>query len=392
MQSFSSMRETAFRYVVSMIFLLFCGSAAFAAERPLSEAQSKQYANGGTVRIITKGLGCTCTNVASDMAKVLNDMGQLRVLPVLGHGSIQGIADVMHLKGIDLSILQSDVLAYVKRNKLHQNIDNRVRFVTRLYSSELHLVAGAGIERIEDLQGKVVNFDVKGRGAAITAQNVFDALGIEPQKVNLERDVAIEKVRSGEIAASFVVTGKPAASMQKIEPGNGLHLLSIPINEAIANSYVPATLSHEEYPNLIPEGQVIETIAVAEVLAVYNWKDDTDRYRKLEGFVDALFSNIDQFHEPIRHPKWKDVNITASVPGWTRFKPAQQWLDNHAKQVDVAQQTSSSSDLELRERFQKFLVESGYKPQSQPNARQVELMFQDFLRWRQQTTAASTTQ
>ena len=124
------------------MFLSLVGTAASAEEYPAGDAAWKRYSNDGTVRIITKGLGCTCTAIASDMARVLNEMGELRVLPVIGHGSLQGIADVMYLKGIDLSILQSDVLAYVKRNRIHPNIDNKVRYVTKLYNSELHLIAG----------------------------------------------------------------------------------------------------------------------------------------------------------------------------------------------------------------------------------------------------------
>jgi hypothetical protein len=48
-------------------------------------------------------------------------------------------------------------------------------------------------------------------------------------------------------------------------------------------------------------------------------------------FVDAFFSKFDQFQQPPRHPKWREVNLTAEVPGWTRFQPAQDWLvrQNH---------------------------------------------------------------
>ena len=34
--------------------------------------------------------------------------------------------------------------------------------------------------------------------------------------------------------------------------------------------------------------------------------------------------------EPGYHEKWKDVNLAASVPGWTRFKPLQDRLDKAA--------------------------------------------------------------
>ena len=301
------------------------------ALEPKSHAEWKQAVNNGTVHIITKGLGCTCTVIASDMANVLNETGKMRVLPVIGHGSLQGIADVMYLRGIDLSILQADVLSYVKRNKIHENIEDRVRYVTKLYSSELHLIAGQGIETIQDLNGKPVSYDVLGRGSFITAENVFASLGIEVRPVHVERDVAIEKIRQGELAAAFVVTGKPAASMRDVEPGDGLHLLSIPMNNELSEIYLPSRLTHEDYPNLIEQDVTIETIAVPEVLAVYNWAPDTERYAKVKSVVETFFDKFDEFKGPVRHPKWREVDLAADLPGWTRFRPAQEWLDNRAR-------------------------------------------------------------
>ncbi len=132
------------------------------ALEPKSDAEWKRAVNDGTVRVLTKGLGCTCTVIASDMASVLNETGSLRILPVIGHGSLQGIADIIYLRGIDLSILQADVLSYVQRNDIHSNIEQRVRYVTKLYNSELHLIAGPGIKTIQDLDGALVSYDVKG--------------------------------------------------------------------------------------------------------------------------------------------------------------------------------------------------------------------------------------
>jgi TRAP-type uncharacterized transport system substrate-binding protein len=263
------------------------------------------------------------------MAAVLNQPGSLRILPVIGHGSLQGIADIMYLRGIDLSILQADVLAYVQRNGIHKNIEKRVRYVTKLYNSELHLIAGADIKTIQDLDGEVVSYDVKGRGSFITAENVFESLGIDVEPVHYERDVAIEKIRRGEIAAAFVVTGKPADSMRDVQPGDGLHFLAVPMTSDLAETYLPSTLTHDDYPELIEPGEDINTISVPEVLAVYNWPADHERYGKVRSVVDAFFDNFDKFEDKVRHPKWQDVDLTADLPGWKRFAPAQDWLDRN---------------------------------------------------------------
>lgn len=325
------------RYSAALLMALTMNVTAAHAENdaenlalePKSDDEWKQVVNDGTVRILTKGLGCTCTVIASDMAGVLNETGQLRILPVIGHGSLQGIADIMYLRGVDLSILQADVLAYVKRNNIHRNIEKRVRYVTKLYNSELHLIAGPGSKTIQDLDGKLVSYDVKGRGSFITAENVFQSLGIEVLPVHLERDVAIEQVRNGEIAAAFVVTGKPADSMLNVEPGDGLHFLPVPMTSDLAETYLTSSLSHEDYPKLIEDGEIIKTIAVPEVLAVYNWSPENERYGKVKSVVEAFFENFDKFDDKVRHPKWQDVDITADLPGWQRFKPAQDWLEQN---------------------------------------------------------------
>ena len=53
------------------------------------------------------------------------------------------------------------------------------------------------------------------------------------------------------------------------------------------------------------------------VLAVFNWPKGSDRYRRIERFTERLFTMWDQFLIAPRHPKWRDVNLGATVPGWT---------------------------------------------------------------------------
>lgn len=330
------------RSIVALLIATVGGLSSVYADdnialEPKSDEDWKQIVNHGTVRILTKGLGCTCTAIASDMASVLNETGDRRILPVIGHGSLQGIADLMYLEGVDLSILQADVLAFVQRNDIHRNIEGRVRYVTKLYNSELHLIAGAGIKTIQDLDGEVVSYDVKGRGSFITAENVFESLGVEVKPVHFERDVAIEKIRKGEIAAAFVVTGKPADSMLKVQAGDGLHFVPVPINRELEQTYLSSTMTHDDYPDLIAADEIIDTIAVPEVLAVYNWPVNHERFAKVKSVVEAFLENFDKFQDPVRHPKWKDVNLQADLPGWQRFQPAEDWLKSNIESVDLDQ-------------------------------------------------------
>jgi hypothetical protein len=59
---------------------------------------------------------------------------------------------------------------------------------------------------------------------------------------------------------------------------------------------------------------------------VYNWPGDTERYARVAKFVDASFGKIDQLQQPMRHPKWRETSIGATVAGLQRFKAAEAWL------------------------------------------------------------------
>jgi hypothetical protein len=72
-------------------------------------------------------------------------------------------------------------------------------------------------------------------------------------------------------------------------------------SKPLQNDYLPATLTSKDYPNLIPEGETVDTIAVPAVLAAYNWPPNTERSRKLALFVDAFFTKFAALQTPPFH-------------------------------------------------------------------------------------------
>ncbi len=341
----------------------------------LSPSEWRQQVNAGTVRLITKGAGCTCTELASDMAKILNDGGTMRILPILGVGSLQGMADVLYLEGIDMSIVQADALAYIKRNNLHQDVDGRIRYITKLHNSEVHLIARRGIETLADLQGKTVSFGEEGSGELITGSTVLGLAGVEVQPVFHDRDDALKKLQTGEIDAMFSVTGKPSDAIAELTKEQGLHLIPLEFTPELAQYYIPSEFTAASYPNLIAEGEVVPTLAVGEVLAVYNWKSDTDRYAKLEQFVSAFFDNFEEFLEPSRHSKWKEVNLAAEVPGWQRFAPAEQKL----RQIMAQRRQQEGQDE--RQMFAAFVKSVAGENMSE---QEIGELYRRFTEWVQQ--------
>ena len=53
---------------------------------------------------------------------------------------------------------------------------------------------------------------------------------------------AFEKLKTGEIAATILIAGKPAASMARLASAEGFRILPVPFRKPLQADYLPATL------------------------------------------------------------------------------------------------------------------------------------------------------
>ena len=304
---------------------------------PAKFANLRDKLNQNTVTVISGNPNGTYLYLAYDMSAVLDDGDELRVLPVIGKGGYQNVMDVLHLRGVDLCITQSNIMTYLKETgEMGPNIENRLAFITRLYNEEMHVLAGPGINSIKELSGKKVNFSDIGSGTQFSTRQIFKLLGIQAQEVNMGQADGYQKVKSGEIAATVLIAGKPTGSFAKFKLEPGMKLLPVPYTEVLEQDYLPAKLTHADYPGLITKDESVDSVAIASVLASYNWPRDTDRYRRVASFVDAFFTKFAEFQLPARHAKWKEANINSSLRGWKRFPAAEEWLAKNASKATGA--------------------------------------------------------
>jgi TRAP transporter TAXI family solute receptor len=343
--------------------------------------KTKNRLNASTTTVITGTIGGTYVQFGADLASVLDDGDQLRVLPIVGRGSVQSIADILFLKGVDLGIIRADTLDYLEKKDYASNIKHQFAYITKLYNEEMHVVAPKTIQKMSDLEGKTVSVDLPNGGTFVTAITVFERLGIKANFVFIEQRIAYEKLRKGEIDALVAVQGAPSKLITQIKD-DGLHFVPIDYAASLQVDYLPSQLKSEDYPALIPAGERVDTIAVPAILAAYNWAPGTDRYRKVEHFVQAFFEKFKEFQQPPFHPKWKEVVLSAPLKGWTRFPAAQAWLDQHSKQA--LQETQSKFNLFLATRASQTAKTSAATPE------QNALLFQQFLQWQQETAAAKS--
>ena len=337
-----------------------------------TETAFKDKKNAWTVGVAGGLLSGTYMTFADELAQVLDDGDNLRILPVVTYGAASNLDDLLYLRGIDVAVTQSDVFEYFRTQRKTPNLEHRIHYIIRLPISEMHVLARNEVQSIEDLRGKKVSFGPAGSASSLTGSIVFQRLGVQVEQVLVDNPTALQKLKSGELAALVRVIGKPIDFFAKIPPNSGLHLVPIPFSKTFADYYTVGEFTPKEYPTLVPEGGRVDTIAVPAVLAVFNWPKATDRYRRVERFVDSLFAKWDKFQQPPRHPKWRDVNLAATVPGWTRWSVAEDAL----KRLN-SQSTNQASNGEF-EAFLKTTGSGGVNLSQQ----QREALFRQFLEWR----------
>ena len=154
--------------------------------------------------LISGTIGGTYVQFGADLASVLDDGNKLRVLPIVGRGSVQSVADILFLQGVDLGIVRSDTLDYLEKKGFAKDIKKQFTYVTKLYNEEMHVIASKSVRNLKELDGKTISVDLPNGGTFVTALTVFERLGMKPNVVYIEQRIAMEKLKKGEIDAVIV--------------------------------------------------------------------------------------------------------------------------------------------------------------------------------------------
>ena len=342
------------------------GVRAGAASAATEEARLKQSINDSTIGLAAGQLEGAPLRFATELARVLDDGAKMRVVPMVTRGVTDNIFDLLFLRGVDAAIVYGDTLDYFRKSRtVTIGLEQRISYIMPLFPSEVHVFVRPEINRLEDLVGKRVNFNTKGTAAAYSGPVIFDRLGIDVDPQFDPHPVAMaEMLKSDKYAAVVFVSSKPLDPFVKQKWPEGFKFLPVPLTQKIEEFYIPAQLEASDYPGLIPSGQKVQTIAVPSVLAVVNFPHDHERHKRMARLVDYLFDRFSKLqNEPGYHPKWKELNLAATVPGWNRFGPMQAKLDTLAPAAAPAPSaTGSSKQAELREHLERLLPGD---PQSQ---------------------------
>ncbi len=357
-------------------FLTLLAPGAYSQDASPGEWKLRQKASDSVIRLVAEGVNSTSFRAASEIGSLLSRTDGLRLMTISGRGGAENIADLLFLRDIDLAIVSLDTLEKIRAENTFPKLDRRVAYVTKLFNEEVHVLATEKASGLNDLAGKRIGVGPKNGSGDFSAQTIFDSAGIKFTAVYDDYALALLKLQNGELDAVVSVSGKPVRMYENLAK-TGLHLLPVPLNLPKMPDYIPASIDASDYPNLIPAGKNISTVAVQNVLLAFNWKPDTKRYRKVSKFIDQFFPRADELKKRPNHPKWQEFNLSARLDNWIRVKAA---IDAVPKPV-VAATFAKCSPGDLKTAFSQYLAEANIRVAGELSKSDAEQIFQDFKVW-----------
>jgi uncharacterized protein len=239
-------------------------------------------------------------------------------------GSIENIYAVYQKPGVQMGIVQSDVLAFVSRvqsDPVLKRVASKTKMVFPLYNEEIHLLGRRDIASFDDLADRRVAIGREGSGTFLTTRLLFKVSEVVPKDmVPIDTDEALAELKAGRIDAMFYVAGYPVKLLtDKVAPEDGLALIPI-TNKSVLEFYQAVQIPANTYRW---QTTPLQTAAVKAVLVSYDFRrKDCDTVGR---FAQLVSNNIDWLVKN-GHPKWKSVDLDSRLKGWEQYDCVARYL------------------------------------------------------------------
>jgi len=231
-----------------------------------------------------------------DLDIEMEEHSDLRVVPILGRNNVQNVYDLLFLKGVDVALVRNDSIEFVKRLGNFPTVRNVVNNLSAIHTDKYALVADKSITSMADLAGKKVAIGEFASAAYVAGTLMSDILNIDFEPVYLDTETSLERLASGDIAAMFMLVehmhhdddheGEHEDEMHDtFEKIDNIHVVEMPINDELLTVYSEDTLTYEDLPGLIAQGDEVRSYSVETVLAAYRWRKRNPRYAKTGRFL-----------------------------------------------------------------------------------------------------------
>jgi TRAP transporter TAXI family solute receptor len=257
-------------------------------------------------------------------------------------GSIENVFAVYQRPGVQMGIVQSDVLAFVARvqsDPVLRKIARKTRMVFPLYNEEVHLLGRQDLTDFDDLTDKRVAIGREGSGTYLTARLLFKVSDVTPKEmVPIDTDEALGELKAGRIDAMFYVAGYPVKLLsEQVTDSDKLALIPI-THKNVTEFYPRAEIPAQTYRW---QPRSVSTVAVKAVLVSFDFRRrDCDRIGQ---FAQSVAQSLDWL---VRngHPKWKSVDLEYPLKGWEQYDCVRKYLPRTAATAARPKPASASSN------------------------------------------------
>jgi TRAP transporter TAXI family solute receptor len=239
-------------------------------------------------------------------------------------GSIENVFAVYQRPGVQMGIVQSDVLAFVARvetDPVLKRIARKTKMVFPLYNEEVHLLGRPDIATFDDLADRRVAIGREGSGNYLTSRLLFRMAEVTPREtLTIDTDEALAALKAGRIDAMFYVAGFPVKLLNEgVTEADGLTLIPI-TNKSITEFYPRAEIPAGTYKW---QARSVDTVAVKSVLISFDYRRrDCDNVGR---FAQMLSDNRAWLVQN-GHPKWRSVDLDYQLRGWEQYDCVRRYL------------------------------------------------------------------
>lgn len=254
---------------------------------------------------------------AVSIADQIDNENGLRIIPMLGAGSVQALRDLSQIQSIDAAIVSSDSLIYAQTQGLIDTNDKSIKYVATLGSLDVLLVARKAIKNVTGLAGKRIATGPAQSATFATGELLLNAYEIPFSRVPKQGESGVQALLAGQADAVLILGG--LAALTQLDPAK-FHVLALAVPPDLQQIYLPTTLNYKNLSGLVAKNESIETVSVSMILAVHDWARGTSRYAALQRF-EREFSKL-QFGP-------SGNSFAQNVNGWVRHASAQELLDKN---------------------------------------------------------------
>lgn len=306
---------------------LLLGTALYLAFTLSASAQTASPSakqTGSIVTILSDGISepnGLASQMLSQISVTLDKESDLRVLSVMGYGGTVNVRDLLQLRGADLAILNSDILAYVDLIHTLPDARRKIRLVAPLFSEGVFLFARNSLKSIDNLKGRKVGVLSARPSRGITAKTIFGLLKLNADIVEIDEKEFSKRVANDLDGILLFERDLKNLHSTGLSP-ESFHLVPIPQKGPLASIYLPKSVNKNALGNFAP-AQDLQTVQVTTLLAAFDWSNKQSRFADVSKFVEKFFAVLPQLRASHPESPWSLTDVREALPGWEVYAPAQ---------------------------------------------------------------------